>query len=122
MGVTIENALSPDGSLYPVAAQRNFDRLATAIPSMGEGRVSDLRFGVASLTFTASNYAAFVNVNHGLATTPIAVIVGGWYVAGVNDGYGFTSDATWTSTIFTIGAKASAAWTGTTHVSWIAFG
>jgi hypothetical protein len=122
MGVTLENVIGPDGMVRPGIAQRNFDRLAEAVPSIGEGRVASIRFGATDVTFTASNYSAFVVVSHGLAVVPAAVIVGGWYVAGVNDGYGFTDDGTWTDAAFTLGAKASAAWTGTATVSWVAIG
>jgi hypothetical protein len=75
-----------------------------------------IRAGVTTASFTASALSTDMSVDHGLPTTPIAVVVSSQDRQAKAGAFGYTS------TQFTLRAKYDSVITGTIDVAWIAIG
>lgn len=101
-------------------AARNFDTLARSVLDTG-GQTAGVRFGVATLSFTASTNSASTTVAHGLGTTPVSI------VATSKNGSTFgqipnCNTHTIGDTTFGLTGEVKTAFTGSVTVSWIAIG
>jgi hypothetical protein len=75
-----------------------------------------IRAGVTTASFTASALSTDASVDHGLPTTPVAVVVSS------QDRQAKAGAFSYTSTQFTLRAKYDSVITGTIDVAWIAIG
>jgi hypothetical protein len=100
--------------------QRDFDAIALAIPGTG-GKDIEIRYGTATVTFTASQDSDLPTVNHGLGRTPVIVVATPYNVAA----YANIPKVDWfgaTSTTFALAARVESAITLAVTVTWIAIG
>lgn len=101
------------------AVARNFRRLATLVPDFA-GKVVGVRFGIVTLSFTASTDSAAATVTHGLDHTPSLVLVGNTVIFGTRIVVAY-AEAPGPST-FRVFGKADAAFTGTSLHYWLVIG
>jgi hypothetical protein len=98
-------------------AQRNFDRIAAAVVDAGE-RSASIRFGIDTVTFTASTSSANKVVSHGLAVTPVIVLA-----MAVGDSRVLGTTFTYTDSSFTMaGGAPGGAISATISMAWLAIG
>jgi hypothetical protein len=99
-----------DGSI----SDRNFQKLRILVPDTG-GRSVDIRFGVASVTFTASTISATNTFAHGLGRTPYVVL-------GSRDALAKPGCFARDDTNLSFNAEYSASHTGEVLIDWVAIG
>lgn len=99
--------------------QQKFDALARAMAGFG-GKSVEIRYGTATLTFTASTDSAAVSVTHGLGRLPVSVVA-----MSFGSSFGRVANCNWaspTATTFLFAGEVKTAFTGTVTVTWIAIG
>jgi hypothetical protein len=112
--INLENLL--DGSI----ADRNFQALARLGIDTG-GQSVGIRFGVATLSWTASTDSAVLTVTHGLGRTPVVVVANSFSAASFAS-VPYCTTLSFTSTSFGLAGIVRAAFTGSTQVCWVAIG
>lgn len=98
---------------------RNFLTLASLTLGTG-GRELELRWGVGTLTFTASAGSAALNVTHGLGKAPVAC-----FAAALNAGFGNVPYPVFSAlgtTTFVLQGEVKTAFSGSVTMMWIAIG
>lgn len=100
--------------------QRDLDAIATLMPGFG-GKSVEIRYGTATLAFSASATAAVGAVAHGLGRAPQAIALNVKNVTNFNQ----IATLEWhnaTTTTFDINGLVPAAITANVALSWIAIG
>jgi hypothetical protein len=111
--IDLEHVLTGDG------VERNFDKLRSLVPDTG-GQSIRLRFGMATLSFTASSDSNVLDVAHGMDPQPLLVIAGGRMVNGVASHTAHVGEIG--ATTFELYAKRTAAATEDLDFPWLAIG
>lgn len=100
--------------------QQKFEAISQAMPGFG-GKSVEMRYGTATVTFTASTDSDLPTVSHGLGRVPVVVVATPFNVAT----YANIPKVDWfgaTATTFSLAARAESAITLAVSVTWIAIG
>lgn len=114
--MTISLEQLADGSL----SDRNFQKLMRLVLDTG-GVTAGARWGIATLSFTASTDSATLSVTHGLGTTPIVAVATSYNAAAFGK-IPNCNTFSYAATTFSLNGEVKTAFTGTATVGWVAIG